>query len=71
MTNVNANLKDFEHSESQKKLNYNRQPKLTLKKIHELRKIRNARKLQLLKDQAFFGVIYAVPEAEGGEGGGF
>lgn len=48
-----------------------RKPRLTLKHLNRLKKIRALRKLENLKREDLFGVMYAAPdEAAGGGFGG-
>ncbi|RYD47113.1 MAG: hypothetical protein EOP83_28560 [Verrucomicrobiaceae bacterium] len=51
-----------------------RKPKITLRKINRLKKMRALRQLESLKRQDLLAVMYGVPEDDGGGmggGGGF
>lgn len=51
-------------------INDTRKPKLTLKHLNRLKKIRQLRKLELLKRQDQFTIQYGVPDDPSGLGGG-
>lgn len=46
-----------------------RKPKLTLRHLNRLKKIRATREVDLSKHQTLLGVMYAAAEEEGGGGG--
>ncbi len=52
-----------------KTINDTRKPKLTLKHLNRLKRIRALRKIEDLKRAGLLSVMYAIPD-EGGMGGG-
>jgi len=55
---------------NRRSLSDTRKPKLTLRQVNRLKKIRALRRLEDLKRQDLLGLIYAVPDEGGGAGGG-
>lgn len=60
-----------EDKHNQRKLSDTRKPKLTLRKINRLKKMRALNQLENLKRQDLLAVMYAAPEEDpnGGMGG--
>jgi hypothetical protein len=50
--------------------NQQRKQKLTLQKLNRLKKIRAVKKLEMIKRQKLYSVIYGKPKEEEGGGGG-
>lgn len=55
---------------NQAKITDTRKPTLTLRALNRLKKMRALRRLEDLKRQDLFTIMYAEPEADAGGGGG-
>lgn len=69
---VANNLYDGSRDKSVYKQDDTRKKRLTLKQINHLRKIREIKRLEIMKDSLYWELMYGSPtEEDGGSGGPF